>query len=133
MEQSPNEGLMGPEAYYFSRLGQGIFEIQQCTECSSHQFFPRVLCLSCGSDQLQWIRPSGQGTIYSYSIVRRKPEHGGDYNVVLVDLSEGVRLMSRVEGVALEDVHIGMKVVAKVAVQDGNGKLVFTAQGGGHA
>jgi uncharacterized OB-fold protein len=57
--------------------------------------------------------------------VRRKPEAGGDYNVALIDLREGVRLMSRVEGVAPDAVHIGMAVRAQVAQQDGRGLLIF--------
>lgn len=133
MEQLANETQAGPEAHYFARLGQGIFEIQQCRDCGRHQFFPRVLCQSCGSETLEWVRPAGKGTIYSYSIIRRKPEHGGDYNVVLVDLDEGVRMMSRVEGTPSDDLRIGMRVAAQVAVQDGVGKVVFAVQEGDHA
>lgn len=133
MEQLANAAPVGPEAHYFAQLGQGIFEIQQCSDCGRHQFFPRVLCQSCGSEAVEWVQPEGKGTIYSYSIIRRKPEHGGDYNVVLVDLDEGVRLMSRVEGTPNDDLHIGMKVTAKVNVQDGVGKLIFVHQGGNHA
>jgi len=47
--------------------------------------------------------------------VRRKPVDGGDTNIVLVDLTEGVRLMSRVAGVAPEQVKIGMAVSARIA------------------
>ena len=133
MEQLDDAILVGPEAHYFARLSQGVFEIQQCRDCGHHQFFPRVLCQSCGSESLDWVQPGGNGAIYSYSIIRRKPEHGGDYNVVLVDLAEGVRLMSRVEGIANDALHIGMKVNVQVVVQDGTGKLVFTAQEDDHA
>ena len=47
------------------------------------------------------------------------------YNVSLIDLDEGVRMMSRVEGVAPEAVRIGMAVRAQVAVKEGRGLLVF--------
>jgi len=57
--------------------------------------------------------------------VRRKPEAGGDYNVSLIDLAEGVRMMSRVEGLPPAEVRIGMPVRARVAVSDGTGLLVF--------
>lgn len=115
----------GPEEHYFTQLAQGVFEIQCCEACTRHQFFPRVLCMHCGSEDLQWVAPSGRGTVYSYSIVRRKPEAGGDYNVILVDLDEGVRLMSRLEGVEPDAIRIGQAVKARVVQQDGNGKLVF--------
>lgn len=119
------EPQTGPEAYYFGQLARGVFEIQKCTDCAKHQFFPRVLCVHCGSDALQWVQPSGRGTIYSYSVVRRKPEAGGDYNVVLVDLEEGVRLMSRVEDINVEELRIGMSVQARVLQHEDSGKLVF--------
>jgi uncharacterized OB-fold protein len=115
----------GPEEHYFGRLAQGVFEIQRCTACARHQFFPRILCVHCGSEELEWVAASGRGTVYSYSVVRRKPEAGGDYNVVLVDLDEGVRLMSRLEGVAPDDIRIGQAVRARVAQEDGKGIVVF--------
>ncbi|KAA0910429.1 Zn-ribbon domain-containing OB-fold protein [Pusillimonas sp. ANT_WB101] len=116
---------LGPQARYFQRLNQGVFEIQECRACSCHQFFPRTLCQYCGSVDLDWVQPSGKGTVYSFSVVRRKAEAGGDYNVVLVDLDEGVRLMSRVDGVSNEDLRIGMKVSAHVQVEHEKGLLVF--------
>jgi uncharacterized OB-fold protein len=82
-------------------------------------------CPHCGADKLAWTEPDGRGEVYSTTVVRRKPEAGGDYNVALIDLREGVRLMSRVEGVAPDAVHIGMAVRAQVAQQDGRGLLIF--------
>ena len=117
----------GPQARYFSKLDQGIFELQHCQACLRHQFYPRVLCEHCGSTALEWVSPSGRGTLYSFSVVRRKPELGGDYNVVLVDLAEDVRLMSRVEGVAPDELSIGMELSARVINQDGHGVVVFQA------
>ncbi len=117
----------GPQARYFSKLDQGIFELQHCQACLRHQFYPRVLCEHCGSTALEWVSPSGKGTLYSFSVVRRKPELGGDYNVVLVDLAEDVRLMSRVEGVAPDELSIGMELSARVINQDGHGVVVFQA------
>ena len=60
--------------------------------------------------------------------MRRKAEAGGDYNVALVDLAEGPRLMSRVDGVPPEQVRIGMAVQARVIDDPAQGKLlVFVA------
>jgi uncharacterized OB-fold protein len=56
-------------------------------------------------------------------VVRRKAEHGGDYNVALIDLEEGVRMMSRVEGFAPDRVAIGMTVQSRI-VDGESGKLV---------
>jgi uncharacterized OB-fold protein len=104
----------GPEKRYLDALAAGCFEIQKCAACSKHVFYPRVLCPHCGADRLDWVAPSGRGTVYSTTVVRRKPADGGDYNIVLVDLAEGVRLMSRVAGIAPEQVQIGMPVSARV-------------------
>lgn len=115
----------GPQEQYFSKLAEGHFQIQRCTACGAHQFFPRVLCMHCGAQDLTWTEPSGAGTVYSFSIVRRKPESGGDYNVALVDLQEGVRMMSRVDGVALDSLRIGMPVRARVLRGEGQPLVVF--------
>jgi len=105
----------GPEKQYLDQLAAGRFEIQRCAACARHVFYPRVLCPHCGSDRLGWVTPSGRGTVYSTTIVRRKPVDGGDYNIVLVDLDEGVRLLSRVAGIAPDQVKIGMPVKARIA------------------
>jgi uncharacterized OB-fold protein len=63
--------------------------------------------------------------VYSVSIVRRKPTDGGDYNVVLVDLEEGVRMLSRVTGIANEKITIGMRVHAEVGEDDGKPVVLF--------
>jgi len=104
----------GPERLYRDKLAQGRFEIQRCAACGRHVFYPRVLCPHCGADRLDWVAPGGGGTVYSTTVVRRRPADGGDYNVALVDLDEGVRMMSRVAEVAPDKVRIGMRVRARV-------------------
>jgi hypothetical protein len=119
----------GPDAQFAQALAQGRFHIQHCTACGQHVFYPRSLCTHCGSAQLDWVKPSGSGCVYSSTTVRRKPESGGDYNVALVDLAEGPRLMSRIDGVAPDQVHIGMRVQARVIDDPAKGKLlVFIPQ-----
>jgi hypothetical protein len=105
----------GPEQQYFERLAAGRFEIQQCAGCARHVFYPRVLCPHCGAEKLDWVPASGRGSVYSTTVVRRKPADGGDYNVCLVDLAEGVRMMSRVAGLPPAEVKIGMAVKARIA------------------
>lgn len=105
----------GPEKHYKEKLAQGRFEIQKCAACGRHVFYPRVQCPHCGGPDLDWIAPSGEGTVYSTTVVRRKPADGGDYNVALVDLAEGPRMMCRVVELPPEAVRIGMKVTARIA------------------
>ena len=120
----------GPESIYEEYLAKGEFRIQLCNGCERHVFYPRALCPHCGSSNLEWARPTGAGTVYSTTVMRRRPESGGDYNVCLVELEEGPRLMSRVEGVAPTEVRIGMRVKARVAGGGEEGRfIVFDAAG----
>jgi uncharacterized OB-fold protein len=116
----------GVQAQWQAALDEGLFVIQRCEACAKHVHFPRELCPHCGSDRLAWVRPQGSGTVHAVTTVRRTPEAGGDYNVSLVDLDEGVRLMSRVEGLPPSDVKIGQRVRARVA----GGLVVFELEGG---
>ena len=61
---------------------------------------------------------------YAMRLYSCKADAGGDYNVVLVDLAEGVRLMSRIEGVDPYSVKIGQRVTTRVQVTDGRGLVV---------
>lgn len=115
----------GPDAEFAAALETGRFLIQRCVACAMHLFYPRVVCPNCGSAELVWIQPCGLGVIYSVTIVRRRPEQGGDYNVVLVELAEGPRLMSRVDGISPHDVQIGMRVCAEIASVDSGKLIVF--------
>lgn len=120
----------GPEKHYLDQLAQGQFLIQRCQACARAVFYPRMICPHCGSDRLDWATPSGKGTVYSTTVVRRKAEHGGDYNVALIDLEEGVRMMSRVEGISADLVTIGMAVQASVEDGDAGAKVVVFRQAG---
>ena len=103
-----------PERRFFAALAEGRFELQHCPACARGVFYPRTHCPRCGGDSLEWREASGRGAVYATSVVRRRPEQGPPYNVALIDLAEGPRMMSRVEGVAPEAVRIGMAVTASV-------------------
>jgi uncharacterized OB-fold protein len=118
-------GAIGPEKTYLDALEAGVWKIQSCAECKQSVFYPRNVCPHCGCDELSWIKPSGNGTIYSSSTIYRSPELGGNYNVSLIDLEEGVRLMSTVQGCPPADVSIGMPVTARVDRSGSAARLVF--------
>lgn len=120
-----NETVVGVEGEYFDALEQGRFLIQHCGDCGGYVFYPRQLCTHCGSQAVTFVEPNGAGTVYSTTVVRRKPEFGGDINVALIDLDEGPRMMSRVEGLSPSDVRIGMRVKARVARADEKSLVVF--------
>lgn len=123
-------GPVGPDATYQQHLAAGEIRIQRCGACGLHVFYPRLSCPSCGARDLAWTEASGAGTVFSTTVMRRRPEQGGDYNVCIVELDEGPRLMSRVEGLPSGEVRIGMKVSARIAGDDKAGRyLVFDPAG----
>lgn len=126
--QETNQAI-GVEAAYQKELDAGRFLIQHCGSCGKHVFYPRESCPHCGGTSLAWVEPKGEGTVYAVTTVRRKPDAGGDYNVSLINLDEGVRMMSRVEGMP-EHVRIGQRVRARVVVNAGRGLVVFDAVAG---
>ncbi len=119
----------GADQYFHSRLQAGMFTIQRCSGCDCSIFYPRMICPYCGSDDLHWYEPSGKGTVYSTTTVRNKPEKGGDYNVALIDLAEGPRMMSRVDDMAPDEVTIGLAVRACIKQTDHGALLVFVPAG----
>jgi len=115
----------GPMQVFEDGLARGEFRIQQCKDCGKHVFYPRQLCNHCGSSELKWVAVTGKGTVYSTSVVRRRPDRGGDYNIALIDLEEGPRMMSRVMDVEPAEVLIGMEVSAHVGMIDDKPAVVF--------
>jgi uncharacterized OB-fold protein len=118
---------LGPDAEFEKRLKAGKFCIQRCEDTGRHVFYPRQLSPYSGSDRLTWVEASGKGTVYSTTTIRQKPERGGDYNLSIIALAEGPKLMSRVEGVPPDAVKIGMEVYARIAEADGTSLVVFDA------
>ncbi len=115
----------GPDAVYKDYLGQGKFCIQRCDDCGRHVFYPRLICPGCGSAQLGWVETSGEATVYSTSVVRQRPDRGGDYNIVIVELAEGPKMLSRVEGLPPTEVAIGMAVRARIVSEAESTFVVF--------
>jgi uncharacterized protein len=101
-----------PLATYLSHLEKGELAYQFSPAANRAVFFPRVLCPFTGTDKLEWRVSKGQGTVYATTVVY--PAEGAPYNVALIDVEEGFRLMSRVEDVSPDAVTIGMRVKFRV-------------------
>ena len=91
---------------------------QRCRVCSSAIHPPRPLCPACGGTDLGWEESMGFGTVYSSTAVHTREE---TYNVAIVDLDEGVRVMSAVAGAEPDAVPIGARVRGRVEGE----RLVF--------
>ena len=86
--------------------------IQRCTDCGTlrHPWLPG--CNACGGLGWDTVEASGEGTVYSYVVMHHPPFPAFDppYAVALVELAEGVRMVSNVVGVPYGEVRIGMPV-----------------------
>jgi uncharacterized OB-fold protein len=113
-----------PDAEFRAFLAQGQFMIQRSKSSGVHVFYPRAVMPGTGARDLEWVQACGRGVVYSTTVVRKKPPEPS-YNVALIDLAEGPRMMSRVEGVDPAAVAIGMAVQARIVDQDGEPVVVF--------
>jgi uncharacterized OB-fold protein len=107
-----------------------------CTECGTPFWFPRAACPRCLATAIEWREASGRGTVHASSAqyVAGLPELADrvPYAVALIDLEEGVRMMSNVVGCPADDVHAGLAVrVTWEALADGRNLPQFEPIPGG--
>lgn len=113
-----------PDQVFRGWLERGEFRLQRSTETGRFLFYPRVAEPGTGCRDLEWVPISGRGTVHATTVVRAEPK-ARDYNVALIDLDEGPRMMSRVEGIAPEAVTIGMAVIARIEATDDGPIILF--------
>ncbi len=105
-----------PAAWESAGFWEGVqrreLVFQRCTECGLWVHPPRPACPRCRSFGKEWARSSGRGTIYGLVIYRQSPHPAfkAPYAVVLVEMEEGVRMISNMVGIAPEEIRIGMPV-----------------------
>ena len=97
-----------PLGIYNEHLQRGELAYQFSPEAGKAVFYPRVICPYTGSENLEWRISKGLGTVHATTVVH--PAQGEPYNVCLIDLDEGFRLMSRVEDIDPMAVKIGLRV-----------------------
>ncbi len=94
--------------------------IQKCNDCGRLQHPPRPICSECHSLDQGHIEASGKGTVHSYMIGERSihPLFPPGYNMVLVDLEEGVRIVSTVVDIDPDELDFGMAVTLDFIDED---------------
>ena len=118
-------GSIGPEQQFKNYLSEGKFMIQKSKSLNKFFFHPRVAFPGTGERDLEWVEASGDGIVYSTSCNRRLPEKGGDFNISIITLQEGPRMMAKIEGVAPDKVVIGQKVKARISSLKGEPAIIF--------
>ncbi|MEJ1977555.1 MAG: OB-fold domain-containing protein [Acetobacteraceae bacterium] len=98
--------------------------IQRSLSTGQYVFYPRVAVPGSGETDLEWVPASGGGTVYAITVNRTRD---GSYNIALIDLDEGPRMMSRIEGV--ETCAIGTRVQARIVPLKDAPAVVFDVVG----
>jgi uncharacterized protein len=111
--KAPASPLTGYREY----LEKGQLAYQVDSETGQAVFFPRLVAPRTGND-LAWKVSQGEGTVYATTTI--SPRNGAAYNVALIDMDEGFRLMSRIECVDVAQVRIGMRVRARIHRPEGD-------------
>lgn len=99
---------------FWDALDQQRVEIQRCDDCEGWVYYPRSRCSHCLSANLTWTEISGQGTLYTFTVARQPttPAFDAVENLLLavVELDEGPKITTSLEGVSPEEVEIGMRL-----------------------
>ena len=110
--------------YFWERCHAGELVLERCTACGNLQFYPRSICDSCFSNDVEWVPASGQAEVISLTVIRRAfaPAFADKvpYVVALVRLAEGPQMMTHIVGCPPEDVNIGMPVEVEFDPLDEN-------------
>lgn len=106
---------------YWKAAARGELLLQRCTECGCYQFYPRHCCTSCGGTP-EWVASSGRGTLHTFTVIRQNWARGYmdrlPYVVGIVELDEGVRIMTNLTDCVPEEVSIGMPVEVHFATTE---------------
>lgn len=103
-------------APYWEGARNGQLLIAKCGDCDAVHHYPRPFCPRCSGEAIRPVAASGTGTLYTYSTVyandlapfaERLP-----YSVGIVELAEGPRLMTLIEGTPAAELYVGMPVQA---------------------
>lgn len=118
---------------FWEATKQHELRYQVCDDCRGVVFFPRRHCNHCMSFNLSWQTSKGEGTIYSFTVIRQIGHPAfrelTPYAVAWIDLDEGFRMMSNIIGVAhpVSDLSIGQRVRLSWEDQEGGVALpLFT-------
>jgi len=108
--------------------------VQRCTSCGALRHPPLPACAVCGSLEWGTVESSGRGTLYSYVVVHHPQVPSFEYPlpVGLIELEEGTRVVANLDGMAREEIQIGMPLqVTFVDFDEGLSLPVFVPAGAG--
>jgi len=123
--QKPLPGIDELNKPFWGAAKRHELVLQHCRKCGSHRYPAGLTCPECVSDELDWTRVSGRGTVYTWTVFHRAyhPAFAGEvpYAVVAVELEEGPRMITNLVECKLTDIKIGMPV--EVVFEDASDEI----------
>lgn len=113
--QGPNTRGTEISAPFWRSVDAEALELPWCATCETWFFYPRRFCPACRSAAVAWRPVSGRGTVWSATVVH-VPFFRGEwaqrlpYVVAIVELEEGVRLLTNIVACPVEEVRAGLAV-----------------------
>ncbi len=92
---------------FWAATVEGKLLVKHCNACGENHFYPRSKCPFCHSMNTDWLSSSGEGVIYSYSVMRRIEPN---YALVYVTLDEGPTMISNLVDCDFDNLSIGDRV-----------------------
>lgn len=106
--------MEGLSKEFYGWCKQHELRFQRCSDCGTWRHVPREMCASCGSLAWGWVKSSGRGLVFTWTVAERPmhPAFQSDvpYAAVVVEMREGVRLVSQIVDCPPEELKIGMAV-----------------------
>jgi uncharacterized protein len=113
---------------FWDATREGRLELPWCTACDRPIWYPRAFCPACAGSDVDWRPASGRATVHAFTIEQAGQTRALEppYVVALVDLDEGVRIMTNIVGVPADEVAVGARVeVVWEALSDGRQLPLF--------
>jgi uncharacterized OB-fold protein len=113
--------VTGDSKAFWDAAAERRLVAQRCAECGRFRHPPRPMCPACHSLAVEVVELSGRGILYSYSVLHHPQHPAFDYPVLaaLVDLDEGIRMVSNLTGVEPAAIRIGMAVEVEFEACEG--------------
>jgi uncharacterized protein len=92
---------------FWSAARDKRFVVPTCSACGKAHWYPRAICPFCGSDKVQWHDASGNGAIYTFSVMRRAKE---PYVIAYVTLAEGPTMLTNIVDCDFDKLRVGQRV-----------------------
>jgi uncharacterized OB-fold protein len=111
----PVPAITQDNLFFWEAARDGKLAAQRCGSCGLLRHPPRASCPACQSLDIEIAELSGDGEVYSYSLLwhPRSPRFHYPVIAILVDLAEGVRAVSNLVHAEPGEARIGLPVTVE--------------------